>query len=814
MITCADVILPVAVPKAYTFKVPEDLEAGLMVGMRVEVQFGKQKIYSGIVKKIEKRDVRDDKLKFILGRLDDQPLIHPVQMDFWVWMANYYCCTIGEVMLAALPGALKLNSETFLVYNPQHLHDPSTLSDDLYLIQEALSIQGRLRIQDIHEILQKKIIYKIIQEAVELEIAFIEEEARQTYKPRQADYVRLASQYRDPSTWNDLFALTSRSEKQTNTLLAYFQLIKSQPTLSKSMLIKQAQTDATAIKGLCDKGILEVYSLRQSRLEQQTEMKDHLLPMSAYQQKSYAHLRSELMLHQVVLLRGITGSGKTRIYQELIHEILTSGGQILYLLSEISLTSQMEIRLREQYGGRMLSYHSRLNANKRVEIWQAIYNGHQLVVGARSSLLLPFRDLRLIIIDEEHDQSYKQHEPNPRYHARDAAIYLAQQIGAKVILGTATPSIESLYMAKSGKFGYVEMLERFGKAQLPELQLVDLRKARLENRMVSIFTKDMLEEMEKTFNRHQKVILFQNRRGFSPVQECTVCHWRAECIHCDVSLTLHQKMNALKCHYCGYSTQIFTACPACGSLELQLKGFGTEKIEEEIKIYFPEAKIARMDADSVKTKIQLEQILEQFAEGQIDILVGTQMITKGLDFDDVGLVGVLSADHSLYFPDFRASERTFQLLTQVSGRSGRREEQGKVLIQSNNTEHPVIKEFLDHDLDSFYKREIHERQEFHYPPFVKLIQITLKHKEPQKLKYAADQLAISLKKTLGTRAIGPATPGVPRVRNFYLATILLKLERKQKVLDFAKSQTLIQLSALQKHKGMSGLRHVIDVDPA
>lgn len=810
----ASVILPVAVPQAYTYLVPEMWASRLLPGMRVEVEFGKQKRYSGVVLSVSDTDQPVNRLKSLLSLLDETPILHPPQLALWQWMSEYYCCTPGEVLSAALPSALKLNSETYLIRNPNKDYTEEGWSDEAYMILEALSIQEKLALQDIVQIVQRKSVYPIIEEIITREFAFLEEEMREKYKPRTETFLSLHADYRDQGTWPQLFDRTKRSEKQTRILLAYFQLVKHQQPVRKTDLLKQAEADNQALKALLDKNIL--LSVTRAAAHPESNMASDFSSgqeLAGFQAEALSRIRHLFSEKEVVLLRGVTGSGKTRLYEELANEVIAEGGQVLYLLPEISLSAQMEGRLKETYGDAMLAYHSRVSQRKRTEIWKQVCNGHPMVVGARSALFLPFRDLRLVIVDEEHDPSYKQQEPAPRYHARDTAIFMARLFGAKTILGSATPSVESLFSARGGKYGYVEMLERFGLAQLPAVRLIDLKAARLEGRMVSFFSRDMLEGIAHTLQEGNKVLLFQNRRGFAPSQQCTSCGWRAECIHCDVSLTMHRQPGRLKCHYCGYTTAPADTCPDCGSRELELKGFGTEKIEEEIQVHFPDARVARLDADTARTKNRLEAILDQFEEGSIDILVGTQMITKGLDFDHVGLVGVLNADQTLYFPDFRSGERTFQLITQVSGRAGRRDKTGLVLVQAQNTAHPVIGDILHHDLNALYEREIAERRQFLYPPFVRLIQVTLKHKDRQAVDKGADILASYLKKELGERVLGPALPGIPRLRNLFLSTILVKLERKQELLEKAKRLISEGAHQARSQTGLSTLRIIVDVDP-
>jgi len=808
----AHVIIPLAAPKAYTYLVPDEMAGVIRIGMRVEVQFGRNKVYSGIVRALSTQD-SIERLKPILSILDEAPVVHESNIEFWEWISSYYVCTSGEVMLAALPAALRMSSETVIVINPSKEAIPDSISDAAYLIAEALQIQNRLTIEEARRILNVKSVMPVFHELIREDFAFLEEEVQEKYKPKIKQYVRLSAAYRSEESYTLLFEKCERSEKQTRALLAYFQLIRSEGEISKEQLIKASDTDHATLKAMESKGLILLYDKQVSRLSEEDVNNPELQPLSDYQQRAMTQIEEGFDQQKPVLLRGITGSGKTRIYQELIQKVLQSGGQVLYLLPEIGLTAQMQQRLSTLYGPSLLVYHSRLNANSRVEIWKKIYAGHPLVVGARSALLLPFKKLDLIIVDEEHDPSYKQQDPAPRYQGKDAALYLAKQTGARIILGSATPSVESIYLAKTGKFQYVEMTQRFGDAVLPKLHLVDMVEARRKNKVTSIFSVELLEAIENTLNSGEKVILFQNRRGFSPILECELCNWTAECIHCDVTLTLHKFSNALKCHYCGYHTKIPETCPDCGSAQLQLKGFGTEKIEEEIQIFFPDVKIARLDADTARSRQRMDQILEAFDSGDLQILVGTQMITKGLDFENVGLVGVLNADQSLHFPDFRASERTFQLITQVGGRSGRRAKQGLVVIQAHQVGHPVIQEIMNGDFDTHIKRELAERSKFSYPPLVRLIQIVVKHKDPKISEKAAAILAQGFKSQLGERVLGPAPASIPRVNNYYIHHILLKMEKSSIALNEAKKLIVKGINYISKSPGMSTVRIQVDVDP-
>lgn len=812
--TFVSVILPLATPKPYTYHVPEELIPEIKFGVRVEVQFGKQKRYTGLV--IEVHDVAPEghRTKPIVAIVDEQPLINRKQLALWRWLADYYCCTLGEVMHAALPANLKLTSETLLTLSPLYDGDFLQLDDQEYLIAEALTIQDELSIEDVRGILGIKTVYPLVRRMIEKRIIYLKENIRTKYKPKSISCIRLLDPYAsDRSTMNEAFDKLSRSQRQAEALLAYIQLEKKQEYIRCQDIYKLAKVDSSVLRAMEKKGIFERYEREVSRLGGYEEDTVGAAELSEQQIQALASIKSQYEDKQVILLHGVTGSGKTRVYVELIREMLANGKQVLYLLPEIALTTQITDRLQQVLGDDIAVYHSRMSNNERVELWNAVTRRKLVVLGARSALFLPFDDLGLIIVDEEHDRSYKQHDPSPRYNGRDAAIVLAQYHNAKVLLGTATPSIETYHNVRMKKYGLVEMPKRFGGLQMPEINIVDAKKEQQQRKLQSHFSSVLIAELKAALERGEQAILFQNRRGFSPTYRCATCGWHSECIHCDVSLTYHKYFNQLKCHYCGYQTALPRQCPACGSTHLILQGFGTEKIEDELKIYLPEAKISRMDFDTVRSKYAHAQIINDFEERRIDILVGTQMVTKGLDFENVGVVGVLSADQLLQFPDFRASERAFQLMVQVSGRAGRKHKQGKVIIQAFNMGSPVLREVFHHDFASFIKREIRERQDFLYPPFVRLIRITLKHKKPELLNEAAKLYGQLLKRQLGNWVIGPAVPYISRVRNYYLLDFMVKLEKDAAKIRFAKETVLNSTDEMQHTEGYSGVRVNIDVDP-
>lgn len=811
----ADIILPLALPKrTYTYSVPTDMEQLLAPGQRVEVPFGQSKLYSGIVEKVHETDP-GHRVKSIISILDELSFISPDQLKLWDWISSYYCCTMGEVMLAALPGNMKLSSETKITLNTEYGDDLSELSAEEYLIAEALHLQTEITIDDARKILNKKTVLPVIQRLLHRGILFLREELQEKYKPKKVMVVRWCEPYRsDPETIKSLFEVI-KSEQQQQILMAYLQLSRTQPFIRRRELLKKAGTSDSPLVTLAKNGILEVYEREVSRAADYQEELTGNGTLSAQQSKALSEINQHFREgKRVTLLQGVTGSGKTQVYTELIRETLLQGGQALYLLPEIALTTQIVSRLQKVFGGDVSVYHSKINTNERVEVWKQAAAGQPVILAARSGLFLPFKNLQLIIVDEEHDPSFKQYEPAPRYHARDTAIYLAHLYGANVLLGSATPSVESWHNAHTGKYGMVEMKERYGGLQMPEIETVDLRQQYKKKLMHGMFSATLLDAMKAALERGEQVILFQNRRGYAPTLQCQICGWTSMCNNCDVSLTYHKHHHRLRCHYCNFQTEVPETCPACGSGKLNMMGFGTEKIEDELKILMPEARVGRMDLDTAGTRNNLINLLNDFEEKELDILVGTQMVTKGLDFDNVALVGVMSADQIVRFPDFRSGERGFQLITQVAGRAGRKNKQGKVLVQAYEPNHPVIADVLKGSYQLFVERELRERQEFRYPPYLRLIHLTIQHKDDKITAAAAAWLAASLRDKLGpVRVLGPVLPAIPRIRNYYQQHIMLKLEKNNEVI--ANSKLLIKYlnEVLAGKKGWSQVRVVIDVDP-
>jgi primosomal protein N' (replication factor Y) len=809
-----EVILPLAISKTYTYRVPHELEDDIEIGKRVVVQFGRSKIYTAIICLITETPPALYEAKYIIDVLDSEPIVNEYQLKLWRWMSDYYLCHLGEVMQAALPSALKLASETRIILNTSEEIDKSSLSDKEFLIVDALELHPELSVSDISKLLGQKTVFPILRALFEKNVIIISEEISDKFKPRIKAFITLNPQFKDAENRKTLFELLERAPKQLEVLLAYFKLEKQQEEISKTNLIETSGSSSSILKTLIDKEIFIQEDKVVSRLSSLDldELRDFVLNEA----QIFALQQTEEQLDEkgVVLLYGETSSGKTQIYIRLIEQMLLKEEQTLYLLPEIALTTQVIERLRAHFGGQIGVYHSKFNDNERAEVWQKVLTGeYKIVLGARSSIFLPFKNLGLIIVDEEHESSYKQYDPAPRYHARDTAIYLAHLNQAKIVLGSATPSMESFYNAKIKKYGLVTLKGRFGGVKSPLIEVVSIAEETKKKTMQSHFTSVLLKEIKEAIERKEQVILFQNRRGYTPVLICTTCGYTPKCVNCDVSLTFHKSSAKLHCHYCGYKQDLIHACPACGSTRIEQKGFGTEKIEDELQRIFEHARIARMDLDSTRTRNSFQVLLNDFEEGKIDILVGTQMVAKGLDFGNVTTIGIISADSMLNYPDFRAFERSFQMLAQVSGRAGRRAKQGKVIIQAYNTSHRIISQVINNNYEEMFDTEILERRNFHYPPLYRLIQLDVKHKDLSKLIFMANSLAKTLRSSFGSRVLGPEAPMINRIRNYYIQTILIKVEREgvsiQKIKE-ALQQILTQFDSQPNNKGV--YMH-IDVDP-
>ncbi|MDR0660508.1 MAG: primosomal protein N' [Prevotellaceae bacterium] len=785
----ADIVLPLNL-SPLTYGVPFELEGQIKVGCRVTVQLGKRKLYAGIIIKIHSNKPQGYEVKDILSIIDEDPLVSAHQIQLWQWMADYYMCTLGEVMSASLPSGLKMESETKLMFCKQP-DDYSTLNDAERVVLAQLENKIGQTVEALARVVGKKNILSTIQQLQNKGLVDADEWLKASYKPKVEVYVRLSSSINSEERLNDILLSLKRAKKQETLLLHYLSFTHSidfslPPFISKKDLLREKPELQSVLKACVDKGILVQESVEVARLSASTENIESIAELTETQLAVFNQIKNLFAAKDVVLLHGITSSGKTEIYFQLIKEQLDQGKQVLYLLPEIALTFQLINRLRNIFGDRVGVSHSRYSDAERVEVFRSLGKRYDIIIGARSSVFLPFTSLGLIIVDEEHDGSYKQQDPAPRYNARDTAVVLASIHSAKVILGTATPSIESYYNAQTGKYGLVRLKERFGNAVLPVIETVNMLTARKKQRVTNHFSQQLLEEIEECLKNKEQVILFQNRRGFSPFIQCNDCGYIPQCIQCNVSLTYHKQSNQLRCHYCGYSQPMPNSCSSCGSTNIETKGFGTEKAEEELSYIFKDAHIRRLDLDSVRSKNAYEEVIALFESGDTDILVGTQMVTKGLDFDKVSLVGILNADNMLNFPDFRVHERSFQLLTQVCGRAGRREKQGKAIIQTTNPSHPIIRYVVQGDYERMYKEQIEERKLFFYPPFYRLINTTLKHKDISVVNSAAKELARLMRLKFGKRVLGPESPLINKIQNRYISVILLKLERNTNLYDAKK----------------------------
>lgn len=819
----ANVIIPVPIHQEFTYRIPHEISDKVKAGLRVVVPLGKSKLLTGIITSVHDQIPKEYQARFIEHLLDEKPIINSKQYAFWQWISSYYMSPLGDVMNAALPANFKLASETKIVLHPDFEPEKHQLSERQDQIIEALEIKETLDLKEISEMLGIKTVQPLIKEMIDKKMILSLEELNQRFTPKTKLFLLLSNEMENEDALQDQLTRLEQkkgSEKQFNALLTLlkegnYQNGKIDP-VDKKALIEQ-DVSSSAIQTLEKNGIIRTERYEIGRFQSSDERTEQFKPLSSSQTEVLKSLHESMAKNTTTLLHGVTGSGKTEIYVQLIQEQLDLGKQVLFLLPEISLTTQLIQRLSSYFGDQIGVYHSKFSQNERVEIWNHVLNNdankYRIVLGARSSVFLPFQDLGLIIVDEEHESTFKQFDPSPRYNARDASIVLAHLHNAKVILGSATPAMETYYNAKNGKYGLVELTERFGGLAMPEIFVADVKKEKRQKSMQSHFTSLLLNEMKEALEKGEQIILFQNRRGYTPLWSCEICNWTPKCKNCDVSLTYHKQTNSLKCHYCSHISPPMGTCAACGSNRLKMVGFGTEKIEDELQIIYPDKVIKRLDLDSTRSKNAYETILNDFGDRKIDILIGTQMVTKGLDFDNVSLVGVLDADHLLNRVDFRAFERSYQLMSQVSGRSGRKNKRGKVVIQAGDPENWVIRRVIDHDYIGFYNSEILERKNFFYPPFYKLIQLTLKHKDEHLLDAASVQLANSLKEIFKERVLGPEYPVVKRINNLYLKSIILKIEREapDKKVKERLQQLINAFYSVPLHKS---IRMVVDVDPA
>lgn len=777
-----DVILPLPLPKSFTYSLPDEGAEDVQMGCRVVVPFGRKKFYTAIVCNVHYYAPTDYEVKEISAVLDTSPILLPMQFKFWEWLSEYYLCTQGDVYKAALPSGLKLESETIVEYNPDFEADVP-LPEREQRILDLLSNELEQSVTKLEKESGFKNILNIIKSLLDKEALFVKEELRRTYKPKTEARVRLTESASNERRMRMLFDELGRAPKQLALLMKYVELSGALgggtlKEVSKKELLQRASASPAIFNGLVERKVFDVYQYEIGRLNRQIDEVVELNPLNEHQQRAYDEIVENFREKNVSLLHGVTSSGKTEVYIHLIKETLRRGKQVLYLLPEIALTTQITERLQRVFGSRLGIYHSKFPDGERVEIWQKQLSesGYDIILGVRSSIFLPFRDLGLIIVDEEHENTYKQQDPAPRYHARSAATVLASMYGAKTLLGTATPSVETWYNASIGKYGLVGLKERYKEIQLPEIIPVDIKELHRKKRMAGPFSPLLIEYMKEALEQKQQVILFQNRRGFAPMVECRTCGWVPKCKNCDVSLTYHKGINQLTCHYCGYTYQLPRSCPACEGVELMHRGFGTEKIEDDIKLIFPKASVARMDLDTTRTRAAYEKIIADFVAGRTNILIGTQMVSKGLDFDHVSVVGILNADTMMNYPDFRAYERAFQLMAQVAGRAGRKNQRGRVVLQTKSIDHPVIAQVIANDYEQMVAEQLAERQMFHYPPYYRMVYVYLKHRDEALLDVMARTMAEKLRALFGTRVLGPDKPPVARVQTLFIKKIIVKIE--------------------------------------
>lgn len=809
-----EVLLPLALEGTFTYRVPQDMMDETIIGKRVVVQFGKKKIYTALIVEIHDRAPTAYKAKYIIEVVDQKPIVNELQLKFWKWMANYYCCTLGEVMDVALPAGMKLQSESKIRLSKMADNHSYPLSEKEEIVLDELLAEKELSLKDLSITLGLKNIVHLLKSLYEKGLIDFVEEMEDSYKIKVETFIKHNFDTENRELVKDIFKKLEKSAaRQADLMLTYFSLFQQGKPVTKRKLLKNSGVSGSVLKALVEKELLMEYEMQVDRVED-LSASGWEYKLDEEQEKALQEIKEVFIDKDVALLHGKTGSGKTHIYMELIDEFLLQDKQVLFLVPEIALTTQLISRLRNKYGTEIGIYHSKFNANERIEIFNKVLNQqYRIILGVRSALFLPFRNLGLIIIDEEHEQSYKQYDPAPRYHARDAAIYLMHLKGGKTLLGSATPSFDSYFNAIRHKYGLVKLEKRFGDVQLPEIILVDLRDELKKKLMKSHFSSVLFQDMKNALSQNRQIILFQNRRGYAPIIECTSCGWSPQCINCDISLTYHQIYKEVICHYCGYKEVSPGKCKACGNFTLKMLGFGTEKIEDELNLFFPENKSIRMDQDTTRGKQSFTRIIQEFEDNEAQIMIGTQMVTKGLDFENVQLVGILNADQLLRYPDFRAIERAYQMMSQVAGRAGRRKHRGKVLIQTYNIQHPMFSFLINHDYESFFNVFIQERIDFKYPPFYKLIKIVLKHEEVEVVKKAAEQFAGQLRELFGYRVLGPEFPLISRIRNKYIMQIMLKFERQGIKMQDVKKLIMKETEFFKMNKEHKKIRLNIDVDP-
>ena len=816
----ADLILPLPINRYFTYRIPQEMDSSIHVGSRVIVPFGKKKYYTAIVVSLHPVAPTEYEVKDIYCVLDSKPVLRHPQLRFWEWIASYYMCSVGEVYKAAVPSGLKLESETSVSVNEEYEEDvDNRLNEKELAILSAFGEKSKALVADLEKQSRVKCFMNAVKSLLETQAIIISEAITSAYKPKLESYVRILIGKDEQDRLRELFDELNRSKKQLSLLMKYLELSSffkpgALTEVSKKELLTQAAVTPAVLTSLVDKEVMEIYSKEISRLDR---VERHTVPMyelNEFQSKAYGEIKHQFAEKDAVLLHGVTSSGKTEVYIHLIKDVIESGRQVLFMVPEIALTTQLTERLQRVFGDSLAIYHSKFSDNERVEIWNRLLNDDKIkiILGVRSSVFLPFRHLGLIIVDEEHETTYKQQDPAPRYNGKNAAIVLASYHGAKTLLGSATPSVETYYNALNNKYGLVELMTRHASIEMPQITAVDIKELKKKKMMFSHFSPLLAQKINKSISSGQQAILFQNRRGFAPMIECSLCAWVPKCVNCDVSLTYHKGRRELTCHYCGYSIGIPNICPACGNNTLNTKGFGTEKIEEEIQKVFPESKVSRMDFDTTRTKKAYENIISAFQNKKSNILVGTQMISKGLDFDNVNVVGILSADSMMNYPDFRSHEKAFQMMAQVAGRAGRKNSRGEVILQTSEPNHPLIRQVIHNDYVGMYMAQLREREMFRYPPFYRLIYIYMKHRDNSMLEELSIIYANRLKAMFGDRVLGPDNPPVARVQSLYIRKIVMKIELSASVAK-AKELLLKSREDMMADERFKSLLFYYDVDP-
>ena len=815
----AETLLPLAITGTYTYRIPEGMQ--LSIGMRVLVPFGRKKIFTAIVMMLHDQEPKGYEVKEILSTLDDKPIVRHPQLDFWQWIADYYLCTTGEVYKAAVPSGLKVESETTISVNPDFEEsEPGQLTDRERVILDFTAQRGRVQIAEIARATGFKTVERSVSHLLDMDALHVSERIVDNYRPKTESCVRLTINRSDEAALHQWFDLLKRAPKQEALLLAYLDQSHwlhggNIGEVSKENLLKRAQVSSAVLSEAVKRGLFELYKKEINRFAELGSVLEEPPTLSQEQKRAYDEIHQSMRQHAITLLHGVTSSGKTSVYMHLIADALKLGKQVLYLVPEIALTTQLTRRLRRVFGDKLLIYHSKFSDNERVDIWKRLLDTNDpcVVIGVRSSVFLPYSNLGLVIVDEEHDSSYKQQDPAPRYNGRNAALMLAQMHAAKTVLGSATPAIEIYFHALSGKYGLVKLLTRYGDIQMPQVKVIDTIDARKRKEMQGLFSKELINDCRQALKGGEQVILFQNRRGYSPMVRCKECASVPRCENCDVSLTYHKHSRSLVCHYCGFTIPLPDLCPACHLPGLEIIGYGTERIEDDIDTLFPGEKITRMDLDTTRSKNSYDRIIDEFSNRRTNILVGTQMVTKGLDFDAVSIVGILNADTMINFPDFRSHERAFDMLEQVSGRAGRAHKQGQVIIQTSNPEHDVIKFVQAHDYEGFFQHELADRKKFGYPPFTKVINIYLKHREDAVVGELAVRFSSLLRQVFGTRVLGPMAPIVARVQNMYIRQITLKMETAASMVKVKGILRNLYEQMLAHDARMKAVRLYYDVDP-